>query len=210
MKKQVLEDINYRFKVPEIYSLKTAQSMTQGLFAVRSNDSSEDSDTTAKAGKFNTELFVKNEGLNAAIENVLSTADDYFIQDMILNPDFSIVALCEQIGNRNKVTLTINNGYCELITAGKVTGKVMIFNPTDTEEYSEYGKQKKEMVYQNGIVETIESTIPKYDNNIISEILWQLRGLQEFLNLDNMNVELSVKDSEIFILQARPYHRKDS
>lgn len=197
MKKETLVELSKSYLVPKIYSLEEAKE-SNCLFAVRSNDSSEDS-KQSKAGFYKSKLFVKPENLESAIKEVLdSGADSYFIQEMI-DSDFSAVVLTKG----ENIFITINNGLCEGITSGKVTG--INYHFKNGELIKQFGKQDKSALAHNGIINIFTDQDKNFDYKDIEKIIELTNKLKEN---SNINLELSFKKGFMYILQKRSFNTK--
>lgn len=198
MKKENLEKlINGGFKVPPI--IKKYEIISDTLYAVRSNDSSEDSFYKSNAGKFLTKLFVKGSNVSEAIVEVLKTSDNCFIQEMIV-PDFSCVAF----KTGSLITLVLNNGLCEGITAGKITGVIIKTNSTISPDYSRKGKQSKSLIEKGGKLILVEDSVEKFNHVDILTIIANVEAASRLLKEDSLNFEICYRDNELYFLQCRP------
>jgi phosphoenolpyruvate synthase/pyruvate phosphate dikinase len=200
MKKNELEKlINDGFKVPAIIDLLEVKK--DKFYAVRSNDILEDQRGKSNAGKFETVLMVRGSEISRGVDKVIeSGANDFFIQEMLLKPDFSGVVLAKG----SKKTIVLNNGYCEAITSGKVTGTCIII---DDNKRKEFGSQEEELIYDEKMRPVyMKNSIARYDEEDIFRIENLTSKLMKREEVDNINLELSVKGDELYILQMRPYN----
>ena len=181
MKKEILEKLSSRFLVPPIVTSYNPDK----LYAIRSNDPEEDGVFT-NAGKFHTELFVPGSEVERVIK---SFTTDCFVQELIL-PDYSFVYL----KTPKDEILQVNNGLCHGITSGELTGvfymKSQEFKPIGSQEFAFEENLKK-----------VKSDRPLWTS--IDSMFDISREIGSFLNYDFFNIEASVLDNKIFILQAR-------
>jgi len=112
-----------------------------------------------------------------------------FIQELIL-PDYSFVYLKTE----QDEILQVNNGLCHGITSGELTGvfymKSQNFKPIGSQEYA---------YVQN--LQKIESNVPLWTD--INPMLEISREVGKYLGYEFFNVEASVLNNKIYILQAR-------
>ena len=113
MKKEILQELSDIFNIPAIVT-----TFEKGKFyAVRSDDSSEDTEEKSNAGKFDSFLNVPASEVMEKVSLVLKRADRCFVQEMV-EPKYSFVGLISP----KKSIVVLNNGSCEGITSGKVSG----------------------------------------------------------------------------------------
>jgi phosphoenolpyruvate synthase/pyruvate phosphate dikinase len=185
MKKDMLDKLSVYFNVPKIVTKFDSEK----LYAVRSNDSSEDTSNESKAGFFETKLFVPGDQVMEAINEVLQTADKCFVQEMII-PDFSFVYLFSE----EKEILTINNGLNEGITSGRITG-------TTYWNGKIFGEQEVSMIF-DGEMKIVEDRKPLFD---INEVLLFCRKVSKLSGFKEVNIEGCSLDKEFYLLQCRPF-----
>ena len=187
------------FNVPSLFSLEEALVLKEKLFAVRSSDIREDSSTESKAGFFDTFLFVKNSLLKEKIDTVLKKAGNYFIQEMI-DPDFSCVVLAKA----GVIKIIANNGLCEMITSGKVNGVTYTYNEESC-FLKARGTQKYAMVYNLDmeVIQVVSDKLKSFNDSNIMDIVDILERIRKIVDYENINLEISVKNDTIFILQCR-------
>lgn len=183
MKKEILEKLSENFLVPPIVNSYDSFK----LYAVRSNDKEEDGEFT-NAGKFHTELFVSGD----KVEEVLASfKTDFFVQEMIL-PDYSFVYL----KTPNDEIIQVNNGLCHGITSGELTGvfymKSKGYQPFGSQEYAFEKNFKK-----------VESKKPLWTKTDMHALRGISLEVGKFLGYDSFNIEASVLNNKIYILQAR-------
>lgn len=201
MKKSNLILLSQKFKVPGIVSDYTTCSEYK-LYAVRSCDSSEDTSEKSNAGKFDSFLFVEQANLKDTVDMVLKKADNYFIQEMVINPNFSAVVFKD----KNTTTINVNNGLCEPITAGHVTGTVYLFKEDSI--FKKYGVQLKTLIYEDNELKLINDTEPEFNKEHIVELNKLAGEIMEYMEMESVDLEISYKDGIFYILQCRPWNSK--
>jgi phosphoenolpyruvate synthase/pyruvate phosphate dikinase len=184
MKKDMLDKLSVYFNVPKIVT----EFDSEKLYAVRSNDSSEDTSNESKAGFFDTKLFVPGNKVNEAINEILKKADNYFVQEMI-DSDFSFVYIYK---DSNKEILTVNNGLNEGITSGQITG-------TSYWNGNIIGSQEYSMIFDNEL-KIIEDKKPLFK---IEEILSFCRKVRSYCNFKSINLEGCFANNKFYLLQCR-------
>jgi len=196
MKKEMLERLEPYFNIPKIVETYDSDK----FYAVRSNDLTEDTEEKSSAGKYKTILNVKGDKVEEAIEDVLKTASDCFVQEMII-PDYSFVGLMNK--KLGKVIISMNNGPCEALTSGLVTG-VSLIETNDSKRV--IGKQEKKLVFSGTRPIFIEDLNPKFFN-IDFYIIWAyMENVARKAGLDSVNIEGSVCGDKIYLLQCRPWN----
>lgn len=185
------------YSVPKIVDINEVKS--DKYYAVRSNSCNEDS-FLSHAGIYETRLFVTKDNIKTAVRDVTLNAGDCFIQEMITDPDYSGVILTKE----NEIIVNITNGLCEGITSGHITGVIYKFKRENYELLKKFGFQEKEMIFNgSNIVEQINK-IPNFSSDIDEIKKHALLGnvLSALFEM-NTDIEFTVKNGELFILQCR-------
>ncbi len=176
-------------------------------FSVRSSAFCEDSKDLSFAGQFDSFLFVKKEAifdkikecfLSAKNENVISYCKEkeinsdeikmsVIIQEMI-DADFSgVVFSANPQGILNESVIVMGNKTGDNVVEEKTDVTTCYYNRTDKKYYTE----------KNG------ETAPTITNELIEKLI-ELCAEVESIFGKLVDIEFSVKNNEIFILQARP------
>jgi len=199
MKKETLEFLQKHFAVPHIVDIYEDNR----YYAVRSNDSSEDSSSNSMAGKFNSKLFVLGKDVPAAKEEILETADDVFVQEMVLDTLYSFVYLKKE----GVEILSINNGLCEGLTSGKITGSSFINGVITIDQLQSMVFEPSEGLH---IIPSLQSTFSESDVQHIVEYCRKVHSYSEF---PQCNIEGTVQDgpwaTSAYLLQCREVPLKD-
>lgn len=201
MKKDILQILANKFKVPGIIS-NPEDCSDNKLYAVRSSDSGEDTEQKSNAGKFDSFLFVEKQDLQEKVDKVLEKADNFFIQEMLCQPQFSAVVF----KNKNSITINLNNGLCAAITAGQVTGKVYLIK--DKSVVRHYGSQVKSLIYENGLMVLKNDYEPNYSYSHVERIIELAEEIEEFMKMETLDLELSYQNGILYVLQCRPWNSK--
>lgn len=188
-KKTTLEYLNSEFNVPLI--VPPYEVLPEEIYSLRSNSPEEDGEYT-NAGKFDTKLAIKGKDLPLAISKLHTP---FFIQEM-LEPDYSFVF----IKTKELSFIQVNNGLCNSITSGEATG----FTYSSKDAYmSKFGSQDISQIIIDNEVKTIESKVQKWKDMFVLNLVLESNKVGCYLDLESFNIEGSVKDGKIYILQAR-------
>ncbi len=174
-------------------------------FAVRSSYTGEDNKTQSFAGQFLTLLNVKKTSVKDAVEKVRASASngvtyietlglntqekgsmEVIIQEMI-EPEFSAVLFtANPQGILNESVLVVGRGFGAGVVEDKVPTTTYYYNLTD-----------KIYCFES------QEEAPTLDDNTLKNIFELGTKIQNLFN-DYMDIELGIKEKEIYILQARP------
>lgn len=198
--KNLLKVKEFGFNIPNIVNI---DNVKDGIYyAVRSNSCEEDG-FLSNAGIFETRLFVFGiKNIKKAVREVTLNAGDCFIQEMVDSPDYSGVILL----NNKEIVINVNNGLCEGITCGDITGYIYKFDK-DLKIKKVFGSQEESMIFNGSKIVKIDSNVAKFDTSSIYMLKYAELAIQ-LSKLFNMNVdiEFSVKNGILYILQCRRFN----
>ncbi len=163
------------------------------LYAVRSDDSKEDGETKTMAGMFKTKLFVKKDDLEESIKEVLKSANNYFLQEMI-KAEYSGVIFSDG----QKQIISCARGYCEGITSGKIITDNFCLKEWEVISKNVFSIEDKQYIADNLEMKQEYEQVD-YDFNLIIGLG---KVLESFLKMP-IDIEWSVKDGKIYCLQVR-------
>lgn len=179
-----------------------------GCVSVRSSASSEDRKNASFAGQFRTELNVILNGIGEAVKRVCSVPKsagfaEYckingidpekinvcaIVQKMIDADLSGIIFTANPQGILNESVVAVGRGTGDNIVGDKSCSTVYYFNNSDGIYYSEQSEDS-----------------PLISEKTLRALLEHAEKIKELFGSENeYDIEFSIKDSEIFILQARP------
>ncbi len=203
------------FNVPTLFCIneipekeKLLSVLNDGrAFSVRSSALCEDSSDNSFAGQFDSFLFVKKENvydkikacfLSAKKENVISYCKEnginpdtikmsVIVQEMIDSDYSGVIFSSNPQGILNESVIVMGSGTGDNVVEEKTDVTTCYYNRTDKKYYTEKSSEKSPSMTEN-LIEKLISLCEKTE-----EIFGKL-----------IDIEFSVKDDEVFILQVRP------
>ncbi len=178
-------------------------SKFNGKYAVRSSSNLEDSKEHSFAGLFNTYLEVEPsdipnkvkecfDSLNNNIDKYLNNRDidinelkmDVIIQEMVDSEYSGILFSANPNGLLNESVIVVGEGLGNNVVEDKIDTTTYYYNLTDN------------VYYYDGDINYL-------DNNLINKLIDISKDIKKVLG-EYIDIEFAIKNSEIYILQARP------
>ena len=166
----------------------------KSLFSVRSNSELEDSANKSYAGQFNSYLNVERQDLDKTIKLVKDSyrklgdnkSNTVIVQEMI-NSDLSgVIFTANPIGILNEMVITVGEGLGENIVEDKVDTTSYYYNKDDNTYY--YDRHNGSVILNEKLLEQLVSTA---------------KQIEDIFNT-YVDIEFSIKNDRIYILQTRP------
>ncbi len=184
-------------KVPEFIvtddpSDRRLSELHDGRYAVRSSSELEDSDSKSYAGQFLTELNVDKINLSVSIKKVLKSGKKYggkmkvIVQEMVDSDYSGVLFTANPMGILNETVIVVGKGLGENIVEDRTETTAYYYNLDDDLYYYE---QQADAVL--------------ISNEIIQKLIENGKMIRDIFKKD-MDIEFSVKDGIVYILQARP------
>lgn len=161
-------------------------------YAVRSSSDLEDGVKMSYAGQFHSELNVNKSGIHDAVQRVIDSGKKYgshmkvIIQEMV-DADYSgVLFTANPLGILNESVVVIGKGLGENVVEDRCDTTAYYYNLDDDLFY--YEQQEDAVLAGNEVIRLLVDT-----GKHIKEIFQK-----------DMDIEFTVKDAEVYVLQARP------
>lgn len=180
--------------------------------ALRSSASAEDGKNTSFAGQFHTQLNLSLSDISDAAERVCAVPEsrgflEYCKINHIVPEEIRVCAIAQEMvdAELSGVLFTANpQGILNesVVVVGRGTGENVVEDRTDTTTY--YCNRSDGLYYSEQGGDS-----PLISEELLMELLSQADRIKEIFGLDGdsdteWDIEYAVKDSQIYILQARP------
>ncbi len=172
------------------------------IFAVRSSFSAEDGEQHSFAGQFYTQLNVKRENIEKAVEKVAKSAVNstnytsahslensgdmqVIVQDMIKSDYSGVIFTANPQGLLNEAVLIVGAGTGDLVVEDKTPVTTYYFNKQDKVYYSEEKENS-----------------PQLSEEMLSKIFEKAEKIEKLFGF-YADIEFCIKNDEIYFLQVR-------
>lgn len=179
---------------------------TDKLVSVRSSASAEDGASASFAGQFHTELGLRMNEINSAVERVCSVPksegfSEYcktngidpekitvcaIVQEMISADLSGVIFTANPQGILNETVIVIGRGTGDNVVEDKAPTNTYYYNTTDGLYYSEQTENS-----------------PKISETVLKQLVELSEKIKKLFDHE-CDIEFAIKGGEIFILQARP------
>lgn len=179
---------------------------TGTLVSVRSSASAEDGASVSFAGQFHTELGLRVNEINSAVERVCSVPksagfSEYcktsgidpekitvcaIVQEMISADLSGVIFTANPQGILNETVVVVGRGTGDNVVEDKAPASTYYYNATDGLYYSERTENS-----------------PKISEAVLKELIEIAEKIKKLFGHE-CDIEFAIKNGEIFILQARP------
>jgi len=191
----------------EFYSELNSAIKEDGLYAVRSSSAKEDTDNSAMAGQFYSELAVPFENLFEAyikvVESFKGSDGAVIIQEFI--PSQKAGVLFTNAG-QNTIVINANFGLCKTVVDGLPCDEYIIKNNEKIQPT--IAKNKQVQLFKNGaIVDEFVENEQVLEQTEIEQIVAEGKKIEKLFGKPQ-DIEFCLYKNELVILQSRPITRK--